>query len=699
MKRLKVVLLGPSGLLGTEIQRVHAHAPGGVQLLPVGRDRLDLARRGAVLRALGEIRFDALVNCAGQHSPDAAEAAPARTFRANAHAVADLAALCDARNARFVHVSADAVFGSDPLRSRPWREDDATGPVNVLGASLALGETLAEQAAEDVTIVRVGPLFGMGRDNWVESIIRCARQGEVRAAAADYVSPTAAADAAHFILRLLADGADSGKYHVVNGGAASRLGLATTVARRLGLDATIHPAPRRRARPSRAAACYRVLDNLKASARFGTLPPWQEALDAYLAAQGHLRETPCKPRRWLGGVPLREGTAAKPPFLLGLGPTSCAGEEPADVYSKHERVGFNTGNLAFAHAIDAHLGGGLPALPRGAWAEANRMDGIAVMPAANQLGEHTDYHRFAQALCDVSVPTVLIGLGAQTASLRGLVPKLHRGTVDWVRQIAEHAPTAHPNIGVRGSFARYVLDRHGLADYAEVLGCPSLFINPHPRLGERIAANIRPPERIAVVAGNPHWRRLGAIEASLAQLVAAPGAYVVQNPLALTRLADGEAEQVDKKALAACRDYVRPASTVPQFVRWMERHGRVFYDIPRWLAHYRNFDLVVGTRIHGTILGLQAGVPSLCIVHDARMLELCETLKVPHVRWDAVRDGLARDALVPLLDFDAAAFDANRQQLCARYVAFLKGNGLPVADWLERLAEPAAAAADHEENP
>ena len=685
MKRRQVVLLGPSGPIGTELRRANADAADAVDLICVGRERLDLTQRGAIADALDGLRFDALVNCAGLRDPDAAERDPTLAFQRNGRTVGNLAFYCARRKARFVHVSSDFVFGSDPLRSRPWLENDATGPINVLGASLALGETLAEQIAGeggDVTIVRTGPLFGQGRDNFVEAIIRAARQGEVLVYT-QYVSPTAAADVARFLLRLLRDGAEPGKYHVVNGGATSRFALATAIVNRLGLAAEV----RARGNESPAIAKrprYSVLDNVKAGALFGTLPPWQEALDAYLAAKGHC-QAPRKPSRWFGSAPLGEGAGVQTPFVFGLSPGGVA-QAPSDPTARYRSVGRNTGNIAFAYAIDAHLGGGLRSVGRKQWSLANRMEGIAVLPAANQLGSHTDYHVLAQAFCDISVPMVLIGLGAQSRPMRVQVPQLHAGTVDWVRQIAEHAPTERPNIGVRGSFTRYVLDRHGLADHAEVIGCPSWFINPSPRLGERIAANIRPPERVAVVAGNQWWRRLARIEASLADLVTDPGGYVVQNSLALLRLASGEAEHVGKKDVVACRDYVRPDLTEAEFVRWMERHGSAFYDIPSWLAHYREFDFVVGTRIHGTILGLQAGVPSLCVVHDMRMLELCQTLKMPHVRAEDIAKGVSREELVSLFDFDAADFDRNRQQLCASYVAFLKGNGLPVVDWLEQLA-------------
>ena len=37
-----------------------------------------------------------------------------------------------------------------------------------------------------------------------------------------------------------------------------------------------------------ARPAYGVLDNAKASAAFGALPPWQDALDRYLRAKGHV---------------------------------------------------------------------------------------------------------------------------------------------------------------------------------------------------------------------------------------------------------------------------------------------------------------------------------------------------------------------------------------------------------------------------
>ena len=121
------------------------------------------------------------------------------------------------------------------------------------------------------------------------------------------------------------------------------------------------------------------------------------------------------------------------------------------------------------------------------------------------------------------------------------------------------------------------------------------------------------------------------------------------------------------------------------FARWSRAYGNVFFNVSNWIEHCRRFDFVVGTRIHGTAIALQAGVPALCIVHDSRTLELCQTMKVPYVMADELADGIRRDELLALSHFDAVEFDENRRMLCRRYTTFLKNNMLRPANWLEDL--------------
>ena len=288
---MRVLLLGPGGQLSHDIRRAHADAGEPLDLAPLARDRLDVSEPATVERTLRGLAFDALVNCTGYHRTDEVEDNAALAIAVNAHAVQAMARACAAKGARFLHVSTDYVFGGDAARDRPLCEDDPIAPVNVYGASKAMGETLARLACEGAVVLRVASLFGVAGSsakggNFVETMLRVAREkGALRVVDDQTMSPTATADVARIVLRMLREGGDAGVHHVVNAGAATWFAFARTIIRRAGIDAAVTPCasadyPTRAARPR-----YSALDNARVSAAFGPMPPWQDALDRYLRAR------------------------------------------------------------------------------------------------------------------------------------------------------------------------------------------------------------------------------------------------------------------------------------------------------------------------------------------------------------------------------------------------------------------------------
>ena len=372
-------------------------------------------------------------------------------------------------------------------------------------------------------------------------------------------------------------------------------------------------------------------------------------------------------------------------FVIGLKPAHDTLAFATDALGR--RVGGNTGNLVYAHAICSHFAGHPQVLDVGAApARMNRAGRIGVIQGANQLGAHFDFPQWANRFEELTIGLVIVGLGAQS-DLAGIVPEVPPSALQWVRAIVERAPGDAPNLGVRGEFTKEVLSHYGLGDRVEVIGCPSLFISPDPHLGRKIAANLRVPRRVAVVAGHEGWRRLAGIEASLARLVAETGgSYIGQHGLNMMKLTRGEAAELTEEDLEAICQYVCPEMSLGELIRWGRVHGNVFFNVSDWMAHCTEYDFVVGTRIHGTMVALQAGVPALCIVHDSRTLELCQTMHVPHVVSESVPVGLGREDLLSLFVFDAEAFDENRRRLCGVYVEFLERNGLKPVSWLRELA-------------
>lgn len=291
---MKVVLLGPNGQLGVDVRRCHEQAAEPFELLALGRDQLDLALPGAIERHFEDLDFDVVVNCTGYHKTDEVEDNADLAVAVNAHAVERLARICARRGARLIHVSTDYVFGGDAGRAQPLAEDNPVAPVNVYGASKALGETLANLTLDNLVVIRVASLFGVAGasgkgGNFVETMIRVGSEnGVLRVVDDQIMSPTATADVAQVVLRLLIENWTPGLYHVVNEGSASWFEFARQIITRARIDATVTPCtseefPTRAVRPR-----YSVLDNSKTATVFGALPPWQAALDNYLRAKGYI---------------------------------------------------------------------------------------------------------------------------------------------------------------------------------------------------------------------------------------------------------------------------------------------------------------------------------------------------------------------------------------------------------------------------
>lgn len=287
MSRLNVLLLGANGQLGQDIQQAHRTAGEPFALTTLDRGKLDVTSEDFEER-LTELSFDALVNCTGYHQTDEAEDNATLAFAVNAHAVQRMAQACARQNARLLHVSTDYVFGGDTERCMPLTEADDPAPVNVYGASKAMGETLAFLASERVVILRVASLFGVAGSrgkggNFVETMLRVGREtGSLRVVSDQVMSPTATADVAEVLIELLREPGIFGTFHVVNSGIASWYDFACEIIRQSGIEAEVSPCASADWQTRALRPRFSALDFAKMAAWRGPTRTWQEALGDYL---------------------------------------------------------------------------------------------------------------------------------------------------------------------------------------------------------------------------------------------------------------------------------------------------------------------------------------------------------------------------------------------------------------------------------
>lgn len=376
------------------------------------------------------------------------------------------------------------------------------------------------------------------------------------------------------------------------------------------------------------------------------------------------------------------------PIILGGNPYV------ADVYRKDAEslfndTGGNTGNLAFLYALATHLPSSTPILHWGASPEQVRAAGdILVLPLANQLGSHTNLEHAAERLSLFNLPVLGIGLGAQ-ADAQSVDVTLQDGTMNWLRALAEGAPSANPNVGVRGAYTKGQIERFGFDHTSVVTGCPSNFINTSDDIGARVAEGFgKRPERIAVMAGIPFIPKLGKLEQELSAIVTATGgAYIVQHGLEMLRLARNEFDLLKPETLELCRSYIAPSLSLSLFRSWCRQYAYAFYDARMWMDFVTRFDFVVGTRFHGAMLAIQAGVPAACITHDSRTQEMCETMGIPSRHYTEIDVPLTKDNVMDFFSFDPEKYRSTRSDLLRRYVGIYQDAEVPTAQGLKNLVK------------
>lgn len=279
---MNILLLGANGQVGWELQR--SLAPLG-NLHAADRTQADLEHPDRLMVLVDQVQPDVIVNAAAHTAVDRAESEPQRAHAINAEAPGMLARLAAERSAWLVHYSTDYVF--DSSGSRPWTEDDPTGPLSVYGRTKLAGEEAVRASGARHLIFRTSWVYASRGGNFARTMLRLGAEREQLRVIDDQVGAPTGADliadvTAHALRQAMAQGT-AGTFHLAPTGQTSWHGYAQFVfeaARRLKPDiplkvrtveaipTTAYPTPAQRPLNSR-------LDTTRLQTTFGLqLPHW-----------------------------------------------------------------------------------------------------------------------------------------------------------------------------------------------------------------------------------------------------------------------------------------------------------------------------------------------------------------------------------------------------------------------------------------
>lgn len=254
---------------------------------------------------------------------------------------------------------------------------------------------------------------------------------------------------------------------------------------------------------------------------------------------------------------------------------------------------------------------------------------FAFLRGSNYLHSTMEWKSTLDIVKKLKIPTIAFGIGAQAPSKGTL--ELSEQTKDVMRAMADHCVT----MGVRGVYTADVLWSIGVKN-VRIIGCPTLYRRNDPE--NRI--ELPPLETI---------RQLGY---TLRREVSATYSPDIDRYLSLQResilslasrfdvtvMAQGEIEE--KKIVFGTPEQRAQAMTDLDNHRWFQGaedpmrklyEERLFYSdvVADYDAIVRKQQLVLGYRLHGNLIALANGVPSIYFTYDSRTAEFVETFQIP----------------------------------------------------------------------
>lgn len=196
---MRILVTGVSGQVGSAL--LHSLQACGT-LVPADRAALDLAKPADLAARLDALRPELIINPAAYTAVDRAEDERDLAFVVNGESPGVIARWAADRQVPLIHFSTDYVY--DGKGTRPWREDDPTGPLSVYGASKLAGEQAIHRAGGPRLVVRTSWIYAAQGVNFLRTIARLAGEREELRIVADQIgAPTSAAWIAETVSRIV----------------------------------------------------------------------------------------------------------------------------------------------------------------------------------------------------------------------------------------------------------------------------------------------------------------------------------------------------------------------------------------------------------------------------------------------------------------------------------------------------------------
>lgn len=284
MQKPLIIITGKDGQLGFELSRIQKQYSNQFDFLFTNRSDLDLMNEASIEAFILKHQPQYFINCAAYTAVDKAETEKDTAFAINASAPSIIAKTCAAINCQFIHISTDYVF--DGEKKAPYLPSDEINPLNVYGASKALGEKLAIENNPQSIIIRTSWVYSSHGKNFVKTMFKLmSERDEINVVEDQIGCPTNAADLADAIMQIVVKLNDnnglkhSNIYHYSNTGNISWFQFAQAIQEIAKLNCTVNPIPSSAYPTPAQRSNYSVMDTSYIANDFGIeVKDWKASL-------------------------------------------------------------------------------------------------------------------------------------------------------------------------------------------------------------------------------------------------------------------------------------------------------------------------------------------------------------------------------------------------------------------------------------
>jgi dTDP-4-dehydrorhamnose reductase len=278
---VKVLVTGAGGMLGRDL--ADACRARGHQVVALTREELDITDAAAIDDVLESTRPGAVANCAAYTDVDGAEAHERTAMLVNDQGAAFLAAAAARAGAKVLYPSSDYVFPG--TKRSPYVESDLPGAISAYGRSKQAGETSVAVANPRHFVVRASWLYGLHGRNFVETMLRLAReQPEVMVVSDQVGCPTYTRHLAAALASLL-ESESYGVHHAAGGGQCSWYEFAQEIFDQAGVECRVLSASTAEMRRAAPRPAYSVLRSERRVLE--PMPDWRQGLREYMGERQH----------------------------------------------------------------------------------------------------------------------------------------------------------------------------------------------------------------------------------------------------------------------------------------------------------------------------------------------------------------------------------------------------------------------------